>query len=978
MIQDPIFVDEPAPSNVKPVSGAEPIFVDEEPPAEVKPQKSKTDIYNEEHPWSAPNQYGFTTRNAVTHNGLPSVQRSGDYAVWYGKEQGNTGAPGWFNQFGQRMPDVPTTDNKQTLKGWAQDTAHGLVTSPLKTVGKVASDVLQSVADIPMDINPFTPMSEYLEGRAPTLGSTGAGLVRGAAKVPLGIYQLTARLADLVHPGEYQRVAGNVKAITDFLNQGPKSAYGTELMGEMGAGMGIPVPGMKALGAIKGAPGVAARIGVGAGTGAAFGAAQTRPEAQTKEQYDEALAKDAAFGSLFGAGLSSLIEAAPKIVEGGSKAVGYLNEKLFKGHEDLSKILPDALIHDEQMFKSIEWEPGSRLKYVLEDITQYPTLVDDTSNMAKPLSQIEKQAMTGDKDAAGFLMRVRNAAAKEAGVELSLGDLTGIQSIKAKEQELASKFGGEELSKFKERQITQLGKNIESSKDTLESRALGGTYENAEKLRKDNSPSSRNIIKEATSTEAMAKATPESIVQNSLKINQKAAEIDSSDLYNAFHNRIATDAEAKGIADAVDMNPLMQTISNLKASNDSSLTRNKTLANELADLEGQIFGNPDLNTSIKSSLEQMRKFRDKATEFYESDAVGSKGVAKVYDGLARVLDDSIKKKVVEISGNEGEKLFKVANQHYMDKVLPFRDRDVAAIISGTDADAAVKKLLQATSVDKFGRIYSLLDGKGRDSVMTGIVREAYDAATKGEAFDIAAFRAALKKRAPLVNEAAAVQALELRSLYQDSTKINNQIDKIRKSIGKLTKQTYSGDVEAIKSLDAAKAELEKLRNDKFDTRAKILSLIEANAPRRGASSDVQALSTLAGALSSGNSVSALEKAAKMFSPGSLLMKAATGILGEAHGGPGGGILGVVSEMVIEAGLTRVKTKAHVRPKMPSKGVAIGEGVFPGLFETRMPEGPEGLKDLALKGAVGAKSRSPRLSGLAGRVGTKSESKGLEE
>lgn len=46
--------------------------------------------------------YGFKVKDAVTHTGKPTVQRE-DGALWYGPEQGNKGAEGWFNAKGQRV-----------------------------------------------------------------------------------------------------------------------------------------------------------------------------------------------------------------------------------------------------------------------------------------------------------------------------------------------------------------------------------------------------------------------------------------------------------------------------------------------------------------------------------------------------------------------------------------------------------------------------------------------------------------------------------------------------------------------------------------------------------------------------------------------------------------------------------------------------------------------------------------------------------
>jgi hypothetical protein len=192
---------------------------------------------------------------AQTYNGKQSVLRS-DGAVWYGPEQGNTGAPGWFDAQGNRASDAPgqSKPTLSTLGRLGSEAAIGATSWAPALAGHILSGfglfpnkVAQSQTDLANQANQYgqelengTPSALGLPSNAPAKSLHGFGTAAN----------LAGQLVPMALAGEVTGVPALTRAAMGYLPEATTALgrLGTSLAGgAIGGGLfgGITAPAMQ-------------------------------------------------------------------------------------------------------------------------------------------------------------------------------------------------------------------------------------------------------------------------------------------------------------------------------------------------------------------------------------------------------------------------------------------------------------------------------------------------------------------------------------------------------------------------------------------------------------------------------------------------------------------------------------------------------------------------------------------------------------
>lgn len=152
--------------------------------------------------------------------------------------------------------------------------------------------------------------------------------------------------------------------------------------------------------------------------------------------------------------------------------------------------------------------------------------------------------------------------------------------------------------------------------------------------------------------------------------------------------------------------------------------------------------------------EQRSDLGDEISKYYkgENTTIGAKGA----DSLQRVknaLEDDIQSFVTQKGGEKGIQQFRIANQYYQSKKLPFKSKQLKELIKTNEPEKIIAFLKGAKATKSRAKIlYSALDQDGRNAVKASFVSDAIEKATQGrKAFSANSFAAELEKTEKATN-----------------------------------------------------------------------------------------------------------------------------------------------------------------------------------------------------------------------------------
>lgn len=147
---------------------------------------------------------------------------------------------------------------------------------------------------------------------------------------------------------------------------------------------------------------------------------------------------------------------------------------------------------------------------------------------------------------------------------------------------------------------------------------------------------------------------------------------------------------------------------------------------------------------------QMQQFRsdlaDEISNFYKGGnaVIGGKGVG-VLQSVKEAVDADLET-FAKSQGGALSRRFQEANRFWQERVVPFKDAQLARALKDADPDTVYGKFISRQSKDKAQRFFNALDPKGKQAVRTRMLSEAFETSVNEQGiFSPAKFAANLER-----------------------------------------------------------------------------------------------------------------------------------------------------------------------------------------------------------------------------------------
>lgn len=190
-------------------------------------------------------------------------------------------------------------------------------------------------------------------------------------------------------------------------------------------------------------------------------------------------------------------------------------------------------------------------------------------------------------------------------------------------------------------------------------------------------------------------------------------------------------------------NKTVETINRVLAKAEDAVLENGPLVAKLKKMQESLKGGGDFT--------KLREFRsDLGAEISSYNTgknvmVGKKG-SEVYTQIRKALDDDMSAFAKKHGGKLYEK-WRAADKHYQNSVVPLRETSLARLVNVLDPDELHRRF-KITATNQPTTLYNSLGPRGRRAIKYGMVKEAFDDASKdlGDLFSPAKFAQYLEKR----------------------------------------------------------------------------------------------------------------------------------------------------------------------------------------------------------------------------------------
>ena len=607
-----------------------------------------------------------------TYNGFDSVQREGDSGIWYGRQQGNKGKPGWFDDKGNRLGDAPGATPGFMDRKVNEGLQYGreFAKNPVQAVVSKLGDSSEGMIPLPAQLTLPGRLAGMVKDVAPNswVGrnadlfprATQAGFVHGAINDVTGPVQTAAHVTGVGVPAADSMVQGT----EDYFRN-------NHVQDRTGEGAGALAPFLVGAGAAE-TPSLLAKYLPG-----------------TVQQFPR-IASLANWGlhGLLGGGIAAGVT--PEADLNPSKPNDYRDRKIVEGATGtaLGLALGAPGAYRGVMNPPIAYKGDPLSPNVLTRSTIEPPPADN-------IPGLQRLADQGDATAAQALQDVRITAAKKNGIPLTRADITQDPIARASEEGL-----GPKSTTFRATQAQKINKAVSN----IETKAA----------LPEGADASTTIQKDIQSTYNRNRATSR---QNYADLNHDIQEADLARIQSGQQsgNVINTDSTV------AEINRIL-----------TEETPRPGVTAELQRIKSQLIDptkplNFKTAKGLVSNTEGVARDLGMGSVASPADSNG----ARLLSNVTRALDESANTTATNLLGDASK--VEAASRFHRDNVTPFHDpaTGLPQILDGPYADKATKSLLQTASPEQIQALASRLGPEGQAALKLKILEAARTAGERG-------------------------------------------------------------------------------------------------------------------------------------------------------------------------------------------------------------------------------------------------------
>ena len=331
------------------------------------------------------------------------------------------------------------------------------------------------------------------------------------------------------------------------------------------------------------------------------------------------------------------------------------------------------------------------------------------------LDDIRIAASNGDQEAMNLERQFVARSAKDSNVRVTLGDVTQDAAQKKTEVALENKPGS--MSDFRAGQQQDVNKAARGIQQQLLDKFSKGQYSDIPALKQAAAGGDRYASRVLEAIES-AGDNPDAVVPASLQVQLAKGRINASGAYDEVGKA------TQGLGN-VDLETPIGWMKEELAKQAKSLNPDKALVSEL-ESRLAMFQDASKDSSYNGVREAVSGLGRDSERLAQTEPYASKKLAE----LRQVTRDAMDNWVKANGNDEAITALNKANSIYKNEVVPYKAKQIQAIVNNADPDKAAKAFYTNSSPDQQLRLYNLLDPKGKDAVAYGAIKNGIADATR--------------------------------------------------------------------------------------------------------------------------------------------------------------------------------------------------------------------------------------------------------